>query len=526
MTTKLIPLKSIDVPPGNRDSIDPVKLQGLADTMRESGQLAAVIVRPAAKKGRFELIAGERRLRAAELLKWKEIEAKEVQADDGRARELHAIENLQREDLTPWEEARKLAELAGSNRHAIRVEELAARLGRSSQWVAVRLAVNKLIPELRQLVIEQDWPLTHLPLLARIPPAAQPTILDAIRETQEMDWGYWDEANRRNVPTYPSRGQLEEFLLEYTRLLSQAPWALDDAFLTDAGSCDQCAKRTGAQALLFPELAADAKKTDRCLDEGCWKTKQAALIKLNVEKVARETKAKPILLQAGYERPSEELQEALGSGKVERAEGYSECKKTDSGAKPAILVTGDQAGKLKYVKPAENGRGNAGKEPKRPVSQDTGEPEPPSTEERLRVLELKRKCRSAELWSEKLETLKPKWVGMLDVLILHFGCDSRREHRDERDWLEFDSRDRKAKLEQIAWEQLYPIFQKRLTRFGSMEQQGDDVWEECVHQARALGLLSILQLIWNDVCVEIPLTKALAVDGVKDPGPKFKEAIK
>ena len=530
MPTTMIPIKSIDVPPGNRDSIDADKLQGLAETMRESGQLAPILVRANGKKGRFELIAGERRLRAAEILKWKEIEAKELNADDRRAEEVHAIENLQREDLTPWEEARKLAALAGSNGSTVRVEDLAARLGRPPQWVAVRLAVNKLIPELRQLVTEQEWPLTHLPLLARVPADFQPAVLEAIREAQEMDigddWGYFDNKTHKHVPGAPRRQVLIEFLEEYQRLLSTAPWKLDDPFLLpQAGSCDQCKKRTSAQTLLFPELVDATKKTDRCLDEGCWKAKQANFIAVTVDKLRTDDK-NPVLLKDSYREVPNELAAAIGPATFEKIQDYDVCKKTDKGAVPAVIVTGDEAGTVKYVKPCATGKtGNSGKKPARPVDQETGEPEPPSTQERLRQLELKRKCKAAEIWSEKLETFKPKWTGLLDALILHFGCEETREHRHDGGWEEFDNRDRKIKLETIAWQQLWPIFQSRLHRFGPMTQ-GDEIWEEAVCQARALGMITQLQYYWHDATVDVPMTKALIESGVADPGKAFKEAIK
>ncbi|WP_294124318.1 ParB/RepB/Spo0J family partition protein [Sphingomonas sp.] len=520
MATKSIPLKLIDIPPDNRDEIREAELEGLAATMMERGQLSPLLVRPR-KKGRFELIAGERRLRAAKILKWDQIEVKEMDLDDRQAAEVHAIENLQRVDLTPWEEARKLADLAGSNGSSVRVEDLAARLGRTPQWVAVRLAVSKLIPELRQLVIDQEWPLTHLPLLARIPKDVQPMILEAIVDNQKMDsmWGFFD--GKKHIGTTPPRHELVEFLEEFTRLLSQAAWKLDDPFLLpDAGSCDQCPKRSSAQALLFPELA-DQKK-DRCLDEGCWKAKQAAIVAVKVNELNQKG-TKPILLKSLGEVPKE-LTDALDPATFEQSYDYNVCKKTDKDAQPAVFVTGEDAGTVKYVKPVASGRvGNSGRETK--VDQETGEAEPPSSEDRLKTLELKRMCRAGELWSEKLETFKPKWTGMLDALVLHFGCDERHDYRDDGAWEDFANRDHKVKLEQIAWEQLRPIFQKRLYRNGP-QTQGEAIWEECLGQARALGLLLVLQYCWHDATVDCPMTKAMVDAGVKDPGKAFKEAIK
>lgn len=529
MPTRMIPIDRIEIPGGkNREKIDPDELKGMAETMKKRGQLQAIAVRPVgygaadSKDGKFTLVAGERRLRAAKLLKWHEIECTVQDLDDEAAAELRLIENTQRVPLTAWEEADQVSALDP----ALSLEEVGLRLGQSPRWVAVRRAIGKLIPALKALVREQDWPQGHLPLLARFPPEQQPAILEAIQIAQQTEWysvTIGEDENQRFEPTVPSYRELLEFLDEYLRLLSSAPWNLKDAeLLPKAGACNVCPKRSSAQSLLFPELA-DAK-SDRCLDEGCWEAKQAALIALNVNKLS-EKGAAPVLLK-GHQPVKEEVMQALGPVRaIENSFAYTECKKNTPGAVPAVMVSGNEAGQVKYVRPLESFAGDAHEESNgsasgattngkhRPVDQQTGKPLQPTTAERLHALRLKRQCRACELWSEKLDTLKPVWKGYVDLLLVWFGTWEKRPHRLELDWDELARH--KANLTVDAWAQLLPVFRSRLMRQGPMTQ-GAAIWKEALSQSKALNFPHVLEQCWKQAVDEIGLTKALKEEGVKD----------
>jgi ParB family chromosome partitioning protein len=111
MKTQTIAIKSIALNGGNRQSIDQAKLKELAASIKKHGLINAIAVH-ATTKGRYDLIAGERRIKAHELLGIKAIEAKVyTNLSDSELREIRAVENLQREDLSCWEEAEQLAEL-------------------------------------------------------------------------------------------------------------------------------------------------------------------------------------------------------------------------------------------------------------------------------------------------------------------------------------------------------------------------------------------------------------------------------
>ncbi len=131
-----------------RREFDPTELSALADSLRQHGMLQPVIVRPA--EDRFQLIAGERRLRAAIEAQLHEIPARILELDDQRICELAMVENLQREDLNAIEKAtafRGYLDTYGGTQ-----EELAGRLGLDRSTVSNLLRLLELPEEIRDAV--------------------------------------------------------------------------------------------------------------------------------------------------------------------------------------------------------------------------------------------------------------------------------------------------------------------------------------------------------------------------------------
>jgi len=132
-----VPLELIDVNPAQpRRRFDPEALEALAASLRARGILQPVLVRPVAG-GHYELIAGERRWRAARMAGLEEIPAIVRNGQDAETLELALIENMAREDLNPVEEARACAALV--EELGLTHEEVARRVGRG------RVAVSNLI---------------------------------------------------------------------------------------------------------------------------------------------------------------------------------------------------------------------------------------------------------------------------------------------------------------------------------------------------------------------------------------------
>ena len=139
-----VPLNRIQASPLQpRKDFSEESLRELADSIREQGIVQPLIVRE--RNGRFELIAGERRWRAAQLLQLAEVPVISREADDRTVLELALIENLQRENLNAIEEARGYAHLA--EQFQLTQEEIALKVGKSRAVVANATRLLKL-PEI------------------------------------------------------------------------------------------------------------------------------------------------------------------------------------------------------------------------------------------------------------------------------------------------------------------------------------------------------------------------------------------
>lgn len=134
-----------------RKRFDDETLGELADSIREHGVLQPLTVRRLAS-GDYQIIAGERRWRAARLAGLSEVPAIVVEADDRKATELALIENLQREDLDPLEEAEGYRKLMDSYR--MTQEDVATRVGKSRSAVANALRLLSLSGDVRALLEE------------------------------------------------------------------------------------------------------------------------------------------------------------------------------------------------------------------------------------------------------------------------------------------------------------------------------------------------------------------------------------
>lgn len=139
-----------------RLSYEEESLVELADSIREHGVLQPILVRPVGSQ--FELIAGERRWRASRMAQRDSIPAIVVEFDDETALEVSIIENLQREDVSPLEEAamfRKMTDLGYSLR------QLAQKIGKDKGYVENRIRLADAPPEIRELVSLRKDTLSH-----------------------------------------------------------------------------------------------------------------------------------------------------------------------------------------------------------------------------------------------------------------------------------------------------------------------------------------------------------------------------
>jgi len=149
---QLLPIHKVEPNPNQpRRDFDPEELQSLADSIATHGVVQPLTVR-ALDSGYYQIIAGERRWRAARMTELREIPAVIIEADDKKVMELALIENLQRQDLNPVEEAMGYRTLM--DEYGLTQEETAQRVGKSRPNVANMLRLLSLCPDVLEMVRE------------------------------------------------------------------------------------------------------------------------------------------------------------------------------------------------------------------------------------------------------------------------------------------------------------------------------------------------------------------------------------
>jgi ParB family chromosome partitioning protein len=186
-----IPLASIVASPLQpRREFHREALEELIDSIRQRGIIQPLIVRP--MHGQFELIAGERRWRAAKELGLSEAPAIVRQATDLEVLELSLIENLQRADLNPIEEAQAYARLA--NEFGMHQEEIALKVGKSRAAVANSMRLLDLDPQVQTWVVQELLSVGHAKVLLGLKAHEQQRLLaekvlrqsSTVRTTERM----------------------------------------------------------------------------------------------------------------------------------------------------------------------------------------------------------------------------------------------------------------------------------------------------------------------------------------------------
>ena len=147
---KMLPLQRVEPNPNQpRQDFDPEALESLAESIRVHGVVQPLTVRETSD-GYYQIIAGERRWRASRMAGLMEVPAVVIEADDATAMELALIENLQRQDLNPVEEALGYQSLIQD--YGMTQDQAAQRVGKSRPAVANALRLLALSPEVLELV--------------------------------------------------------------------------------------------------------------------------------------------------------------------------------------------------------------------------------------------------------------------------------------------------------------------------------------------------------------------------------------
>lgn len=251
-----------------RKFTSPEALKELASSIAQVGVIHPVTVYQK-EKGGFEIIAGERRLRAAKLAKRETIPARELlNASPEIIAEIRLIENCQREGVSPLEEGAAFRDFGQP------AEEIALRIGKSLRYVYDRLHLLALAPEPARLLSEGVLSLSQGLILCRLTLKEQEAIMpDVVYRSGEEVLGAISSQQLRQLAMRRS-----------TVSLSQARFDTSDRrLLPEAGACKSCPKRSGANRKLFHDIEAG----EICFDPECFHKKTHELC-LSLERSLEE----------------------------------------------------------------------------------------------------------------------------------------------------------------------------------------------------------------------------------------------
>lgn len=330
--------------PWNRKRFDEDALQELADSFQTVGQLQPIVVRPFEPEligDRYEIVAGERRWRAAQLLDGFEIDAIVRELTDVEVVECLTVENAQREDVHELDEAVQYRFLIDNGYD---VDLVATKVGKSRSYVYQRLKLAELSDRARELFLDDRITAGHAILLARLPQATQDELLDE-RMFFEMEQNFGDPYL---APVRPDNVRAEALSVRQLDNLIQTEVLLnldrtafdpDDAELVpEAGSCTACIKRTGSQPDLFPSDVSG----NHCTDQSCFERKIDRFLEVKHAEVVASGEPFELVSEHGT-NPKLQFKHALASW------GWQECKKTAHGAVRGLIVTGPRRGLVLWV---------------------------------------------------------------------------------------------------------------------------------------------------------------------------------
>jgi ParB family chromosome partitioning protein len=266
-----------------RRVFDDISLRELAASIRSQGVLSPLLVRPLTENG-FEIVAGARRYRAAQMAEAVTVPVRIKQMSDAEVLEAQLVENLIRAEIHPMEEAEGFARLLALEEPKYSIEQIGARVGKSAIFVASRLKLVDLVPAAVDAFYANEIGVGHALLLAKLPADQQEQALSACFKEAYNSGGA--TPTRILLPVRNLQFWIETNVL---LILKDAPFDKRDAQLVStAGSCADCPKRTGHNKLLFGDDLG--KQGDQCTDPRCYNAKLAA-------HVAKTVAAKPNLVQ-------------------------------------------------------------------------------------------------------------------------------------------------------------------------------------------------------------------------------------
>lgn len=387
--------KISESPMNPRKHFDPQSLKELAESIKVHGVQQPIVVRPDGNKhDRFEIVVGARRFKASKLANRTHIPAIINPLSNAAALEIMVIENLQREDVHPLDEALGYEALLKKhatcevcnvhsghridcpNKHELAneqtAESIAAKVGKSVGYVYARLKLLALIPAGREALDKDRITPGHAVLIARLQPKDQVKAIAAcfgitsqweldklknhdpqnlkfnmiVEDDEDLpdDLTFVGQGFQRMRPLIPEK-MLRDWIQENVNLsLKSVPWDLaDEKLVPEAGACGSCLKRSVSNPSLFLGLTR-ANDHDNCFDPACFQSKQKAFVKLQLK--TAKTAEKPLVQiseQTAYTKPKE------GEKILKKGQWLPAKKGECEGVTKALIVRGENAGEQQLV---------------------------------------------------------------------------------------------------------------------------------------------------------------------------------
>ncbi len=262
-------------------------LEAFAEELKLHGIISPLTVRKN-EKGKFELVAGERRLRAARLAKLGEVPVVIKELTDEQVTEIQLAENLQRENPHPLDEAQAIKRMQETGKT---IDEIALRLGKSNKFVYVRLKLLNLIEAYHEIFYCNKVNLQQALEIASISAEGQ-------AEFFKEHCSKWKQKNFELE-------DLQWALRKYKYDLTDAPFNTNDKkLIPEVGACNGCQFNSATMKSLFPELAKQA----HCTNPTCYQNKCTAQVRFGFLLAVKEHQPAALLFNG---EPDELMQRII-----------------------------------------------------------------------------------------------------------------------------------------------------------------------------------------------------------------------
>lgn len=300
------------------DKFEGKAFNDLVASIKEKGVLVPVIVRPNQNgEKQFEIVAGNRRFRAAQTVGLEEIPARIEEMTDEQAQEVQIIENLQREDVHPIEEGQAYRQLVEKSK--LTISELAQRVGKSESYVRYRLFLTNLNSKVAAAFRKGKITDGHAVLIAKLSDNDQ---TEALEYCNVDGWG--------GTETVSSLKKWIEKTF-YNQLENQ-PWLNDKEANEAVGPCKECRPNRSS---LFGDI-----KEGACTDLKCWKRKMGKYIDYVMAK-------KGITAKVSKDYGTPDAKDVLSKNNYEMLS--TNKKKQCESAQMAIVAEGKDLGTIVHI---------------------------------------------------------------------------------------------------------------------------------------------------------------------------------